>query len=143
MHLSVIQVEFQKSLNHDKTIFIGTEDDAIIDEAKQWGHENNWKIEFTNLFKRSDVTASLPLDEARKRKPASRLRVHINGNQFGKSSSSEMPSLGLYYVFKFLFSGKRVKSYCRRKSKLSVFRHWSRNLRSVPLALCNSDVLIN
>jgi hypothetical protein len=38
-------------------IFIGSEDPIALNEAKQWGIDNKWKILYTNLFDRSFVSA--------------------------------------------------------------------------------------
>lgn len=38
-------------------IFIGSEDQQALNEAKQWGIDNNWKILYTNLFDRLTVSA--------------------------------------------------------------------------------------
>jgi hypothetical protein len=40
-------------------MFIGSEDQNVIDEAIQWGQEHGWKIVYTNLFNRQSVSAHL------------------------------------------------------------------------------------
>ena len=43
--------------NSNGTIFLGTEDPAVLSEATEWGRSNGWNIAFTNLFDRAEVSA--------------------------------------------------------------------------------------
>lgn len=52
-------------LDRSKTLFIGTDDPNVLEEAKLWGKENNCKIIFTNLFDRSKQVASLNISVIR------------------------------------------------------------------------------
>eukprot|EP01038_Epipyxis_sp_PR26KG_P014108 gene14108-18929_t len=44
-------------LSSNGSFFITTEDPAVLKEADEWGKANNWKILYTNLFHREDLTA--------------------------------------------------------------------------------------
>ena len=49
------------------TLFITTEDPAVLKEAQEWGKDNNWNIAFTNLFDRSVQTAYKTWEEIHRR----------------------------------------------------------------------------
>jgi hypothetical protein len=40
-------------------LFIGSEDQAVIDQAVEWGAGNNWGIRYTSLFNRQNQMASM------------------------------------------------------------------------------------
>lgn len=40
------------------TIFVGTEDPVVIDEAVEWGKRHGWKVLYTNILNRSWLAAS-------------------------------------------------------------------------------------
>ena len=45
-------------MNMSKPVaFVGSEDPTAIDEAIAWGNQNNWKIIYTTLFDRKEVSA--------------------------------------------------------------------------------------
>lgn len=46
-----------QQVRENGTLFITTEDPAVLEEAQKWGKENNWNIVFTNLFDRASQTA--------------------------------------------------------------------------------------
>lgn len=49
------------------TLFITTEDPAVLVEADKFGANNNWQIKYTNLFNRADQTAYKTWDEQHKK----------------------------------------------------------------------------
>jgi hypothetical protein len=40
-------------------MFIGSEDPSVIEHARAWGRENNWKVLYSNLFDRTAVSTGL------------------------------------------------------------------------------------
>lgn len=44
--------------DYNGTLFITTDDQAVLDKAHSWGQPFNWRIMHTNLFDRTKVTAS-------------------------------------------------------------------------------------
>lgn len=49
------------------TLFITTEDPAVLAAAEEFAKQNHWKISYTNLFDRSKQTASKTWDEQHKK----------------------------------------------------------------------------
>lgn len=49
------------------SIFLTTEDPAVIKEATEWGAQNGWKVLYTNLFDRESVTARLDWQQQTKK----------------------------------------------------------------------------
>lgn len=49
------------------TLFITTEDPAVLTEAEKWGALNHWLIAYTNLFDRAQQTAYKTWDEQHKK----------------------------------------------------------------------------
>ncbi len=54
-------------LTKNGTMFITTEDPAVLEQAETWGKENHWTIAYTNLFDRAKQTAYKTWDEQHKR----------------------------------------------------------------------------
>lgn len=58
------QSHYQLPING--TLFITTEDQKVLEEADLWGENNHWKISYTNLFNRSEMTAAKTWKEQHK-----------------------------------------------------------------------------
>lgn len=59
--------DYSNNIPVNGTLFITTEDPAVLQEADKWGKENNWEIAYTNLFDRAQQTAFKTWDEQHKR----------------------------------------------------------------------------
>lgn len=66
--VEAVEASLRNSFNG--TLFITTEDQAVLDEASEWGRKNGWNIAFTTLFDRTQVTAAKTWDEMRAEKAA-------------------------------------------------------------------------
>jgi len=66
--------------NHDQqkrpVMFVGSEDPKVIDSAIAWGHDNNWKILYSNLFDRKKVSTHLNSDMQMKLKSQNKFVHH-------------------------------------------------------------------
>lgn len=61
------QGDYSQNMPTNGTLFITTEDPAVLAEADAWGKANNWHITYTNLFDRAAQTAYKTWDEQHKR----------------------------------------------------------------------------
>lgn len=52
-------MESQNFSNQNGTIFIGSEDEDVINEAILWAKLNNWQVHFTNFFDSRRQTAAV------------------------------------------------------------------------------------
>lgn len=64
-----------RDVNFNGTLFVTTEDPAVLQQAEDFGHANNWQIAYTNLFDRAQQTAYKTWDEQHKKGAAA---VHDN-----------------------------------------------------------------
>jgi hypothetical protein len=53
-------------LQQNGTIFLTTDDQAVVTDAKIWGKSNGWKIVYTELYDRNAVSAALTWDKIQK-----------------------------------------------------------------------------
>lgn len=59
--------DYGHNLPANGTLFITTEDPAVLNEASAWGAENHWDIAYTNLFDRAQQTAYKTWDQQHQR----------------------------------------------------------------------------
>jgi hypothetical protein len=83
------QYHSNEILSSNGTLFLTTDDELVIEEAINWGKLYNWNIQYTNLFDRSKITASLTWHEK------IRLKKHVHDDYEYMSIL-----LNLYYSLK-------------------------------------------